>query len=161
VTADPQELAGSPLLVRGEHHAEVGEHHVEGAVRERQGLGVALAEVERQAVGGGAGEQRGDVVDAGHLGEAAGRGERGVAVPARDVEHTLARPQVDRLAQRLADDLERGAHDRVVPRLPGVSLLRLDGLEIERPRRRPGLGLAGGGGGGDGDHVGLLAGDVA
>ena len=75
-------------------------------------------------------EQRRHVVGRGHLAPAARRGERHVAVAGRDVEHLAAGAQIERLAQLLADDLQRGADDGVVAGRPGALLARLDGGEI-------------------------------
>src|SRR5215467_7218314 len=63
----------------------------------------------------------------GRRSEAARRGERGVAVAGGDVEDALAGLDVDRLAQALADDLQRGADDRIVAGRPGRLLALLDG----------------------------------
>ena len=58
-------------------------------------------------------EQRGHVVGRGHLAAAAGSRERRVAVAGGDIEHALARAHVERFAELFADDLQRGADDRV------------------------------------------------
>ena len=69
---------------------------VEGGVVVRQVLGVALVEGDGVALGGGplAGpvEQRGHVVDAGHVAEAAGGGDGGAAVAGGHVEHPIVGP---------------------------------------------------------------------
>ena len=97
-------------------------------------LGVGLAEHDRQALGLGALaaalEQGADIVGRHHLGEAARRGERRIAVAGGDVEHALAAAQVDCLAKHLADDLQRGADDRVVAGRPCALLAALHGSEI-------------------------------
>jgi hypothetical protein len=76
--AHPQQLGGGALLVGGEHRAAGGQDHVEGVVGEGQVLGVALLEGRLQPFGLGAPagviQQRGDVVDADDLAEAAGGG---------------------------------------------------------------------------------------
>ena len=76
-------------------------------------------------------EQRGDVVGGRHVAPAPRRGERRVAVAGGDVEHARARAQVERLAQALADDLQRRADDGVVAGGPGGLLARLDRGEID------------------------------
>jgi hypothetical protein len=86
-------------------------------------------------------EQRRDVVGRGHLGESPRRGERGVAVAGRHVEHAFAGEQVDRLAERLPDDLQPDADLAEVARGPGRLLARLDRLEVGF--RRSGLCLVG------------------
>ena len=107
------------------------EHGVEAAVAEGQRLGIRLLEGDGQALGGGAFaaalEQRVDVIRRGHVRESPRRGERRVAVAGGDVEHALARAQVDRLAQAFADDLQRGADDGVVAGGPHRLLALLDG----------------------------------
>ena len=77
-------------------------------------------------------EQRGDVVGRGDVAPAPRRGERGIAVAGGDVEHALAGAQVDRLAQALADDLQRRADDGVVAGGPGGLLARLERCEVGR-----------------------------
>ena len=120
---DAQHLAGRARVVRREHHAERRQHRVEGAVVEGQRLDVGLAEGDRQPLGGGAAaavlEQGRHVVGRRHVAPAAGRRQRAVAVARGHVQHLRARPQVDRLAQRLADDLQRRADDPEVARRPG------------------------------------------
>lgn len=76
-------------------------------------------------------EQRPDIVGRHDLGEAAGGGERRIAVTGGDVEHTLVAAQVDRFAERLADDLQGGAHDGVIAGAPGDLLAALDGGEVD------------------------------
>ena len=107
---------------------------VERAVLVREVLGVGHLGGDVQAVGLGAplrqAEQRVDVVGARHVGTAAGGGERRVAVAGRDVEHLGAGGDVDRFAERLADDLQRGADHGVVAGGPRGLLLGLDLPEI-------------------------------
>ena len=81
-------------------------------------------------------EQRADIVGRHHVGEAARGGEGRIAVAGGDVEHALAAAEIDRFAQRLADDLQRRADDGVVARGPGALLAALDGGEV-------GLGVGG------------------
>jgi hypothetical protein len=59
------------------------------------------------------------------------RRQRGIAVAGGDVEHLLAGPEVERLAQLLADDLQRGADDGVVAGRPGAVLLGLEGGKVD------------------------------
>jgi hypothetical protein len=121
--ADPHELACRPVLVRGEHHTEGGEHGIEGGVGKRQVFGVGFPELDRMALGlraGAAGlEQRGYIVGRRNLAPAPRGGERGIAVASRDVEHAAARAQIERLAKVLADDLQSRACDGIVSRGPG------------------------------------------
>jgi hypothetical protein len=132
--ADPQQLGGRALLVGGEHGPAGRQDHVEGGVGEGQGLGVALLEGRFQPFGlgplAGALQQRGDVVDAGDLAEAAGGGQGGVAVAAGHVQHPFVGAQVDRLAQQLGDEWEPRADGGVVARGPGGLLALLDGGEV-------------------------------
>jgi hypothetical protein len=120
--ADRQQLGSRPLLVGGEHGPTGRQDGVEGVVGEGQGLGVGLLKGHLQPFGLGslAGplQQRGDVVDAGDLAEAAGGGQGGVAVAAGHVQHLLARAQVDGLAQQLGGEQQPGADGRVVARGP-------------------------------------------
>ena len=58
------------------------------------------------------------VVGGDHVAPAARRGERDVAVAGGDVEHLLPGAEVERLAQLLADDLQRGADHGVVAGRP-------------------------------------------
>ena len=142
--ADPQQLAGRPLLVGGEHGPAGRQDRVEGGVGEGQGLGVGLLEGRLQPFGGGAlagtVEQRGHVVDAGDLAEAAGGGQGGVAVAAGHVQHALAGAQVDGLAQQLGGEQEPGADGGVVAGGPGGLLALLDGGDVHGvpPVRDPG-----------------------
>jgi hypothetical protein len=130
----PQELERRPLLVRREHDAERREDDVERLVRERERLRVRDLEGYRQPVGLRAApsllQERWHVVGGRDVGEVPGRRERGVAVPGRDVEDLVGRPQVDGLAQRLADDLQPHADLAEVPRGPGGLLAGLDRSEI-------------------------------
>ena len=109
---------------------KVETHRVETVVAERQVLGVGLPEFDRHAFGLGARaaalEQRRHVVGRGDVAPAARGGERGHAVAGGDVEHLRAGAEVERLAEFLADDLQRGADDGVVARRPGRLLPRLE-----------------------------------
>jgi len=132
--AHAQQLAGRLLLVGSEHGAAGRQDHVEGVVGERQGLGVALLEGRLQPFGvgapAGAVQQRGHVVDADDLAEAAGGGQGGVAVAAGHVQNPLAGAQVDRLAQQLGGEEQPGADGGVVAGGPGGLLPLLDGDHI-------------------------------
>ena len=96
----------------------------------------ATAERDVEPFGGGAFaraiEQRVHVVDRHHVAPAPRGRERGIAVAGGDVEHPLPAAEVERFAQLLADDLQRGADDRIVARGPCALLARLDRLEINR-----------------------------
>src|SRR3569623_39624 len=87
------------------------------------------------------------VVGRGHLAPAARGGERGIAIAGGDVEHLLPGPEVERLAQLLADDLQRGADNGVVAGRPGAMLLCLQRGKIDL------AGLLGFGGGGCGHEL--------
>jgi hypothetical protein len=120
------QFASRLLLVRREHHAERRQHDVEAGVRERQRFGIGFAENNRQAVGHGAlaaaFEQRADIVRRHHLGEAARRRERRIAVAGGDIEDALIAAQVDRFAEHLADDLQGDADDGVIAGRPRALL---------------------------------------
>ncbi|MGX1105639.1 hypothetical protein AB7M47_004022 [Bradyrhizobium elkanii] len=133
--ADAAQFVRGLLLIGGEHDTEGRQHDVEADVGKRQLLRVCFLERDGQTLRGrplaAALEQRRDVVGRDHVGKAPCRGQRRIAVAGGDVEHHLIAAQVDRLAEHLADDLERGADDRVVARTPGGLLARLDGGEID------------------------------
>ena len=61
---------------------------------------------------------------------APGRGEGGVAVAGGDVEDLLSGAKVEGFAKLLADDLQRGAHNRIVAGGPGALLTDLQCCEI-------------------------------
>ena len=123
-------------LVGREHDAEGRKHDIEAGVGEGKRLRVGFLEGDRQAVGFGtfapAVEQRADIVRRHDVGEAAGGGERRIAVAGGDVEDALVAAEIDGLAERLADDLQRGADDGVVAGAPGDLLAALDRGEIDR-----------------------------
>ena len=133
--ADARQFVGGPLLIRREHDAEGRQNDVEAGVREGQRFGVGLPERDRQAVGLGtlpaALEQRADIVGRHDVAESAGGGERRIAVAGGDVEDALVAAQVDGLAQRFADDLQRGADHRIVAGAPGDLLAALDHGEVD------------------------------
>ena len=76
-------------------------------------------------------EQRRYVVGRDHVAPPPRRSQGNVTVTGRDVEHALAGANVERLAELLADDLQGGAHDRIVAGRPGALLARLHGLEVD------------------------------
>ena len=123
-------------VVGREHHAEGRQHGVEAGIVERQRLGVGDLEAHGQAFGVRALaallEQRRHVVGGGHVGKAARRGQRRVAVAGGDVEHALAGADVGGLGERLADDLQRRADDGEVAAGPGGLLALLDRREVRR-----------------------------
>ena len=138
-----QELGGRLLLVGGEHGPEGGEDDVEAGVGEGNVLGIALGEGDLQPLGGGALppalQQCRDVVDGGDLAEAAGGGQRRVAVSSGHVEDPLAGSRVHRLAELLGHDDEGRADDRVVAGRPRLLLLPLDRRQVGRGRRDGGF----------------------
>ncbi len=113
---------------------KVETHDVEAAILERQGLGIGLTKVDGQALGLGtlacALQQGGHVVGRCHVAPATRGGQADVAVAGGDVEHLLARTQVECLAQLFADDLQGGADDGVVAGRPGGLLAGLDRSEV-------------------------------
>ncbi len=125
------EFDRGPLLIGREHHPEGRDDDVEAAVVERQGLGVGLLEGNGKPLGlrpfAGPLQQRRHIVGRDDVAPAPRGGQRNVAVPGRDVEHALPGPQVEGFAQLLADDLEGGAHHRVVAGGPGPVLTGLEG----------------------------------
>ncbi len=72
-------------------------------------------------------EERGHVVDAGHVAAEAGGGDRRVAAPAGHVEHGRAGVQVRRVAQALGDGDDQGRDLGEVAARPGRLLAGLDG----------------------------------
>ena len=103
-------------------------------VRERQCLGVALDELDLEALGGGAlaalVEQRRHVVDAdGRAAEPRGR-DRRVAAAGGDVEDAPAGVQVGGVAELLGDDLDLRRDDGEVAARPGLLLPLLDRPEV-------------------------------
>ncbi len=73
------------------------------------------------------------------MGEAARRGQRGVAVAGGDVEHEFVGAHVGRFGEHFADNLQRRADDGVVAAGPGGLLALLDRGIV----RRRGSGVAG------------------
>ncbi len=111
------------LLIGREHDAEGRKHDIEAGIREGKRFRVGFLERDRQALGFGAVaatiEKRADIVRRHDVGEAAGRGERRIAVAGGDVEDALVAAEIDGLAEHFADDLQRGADDGVVAGAPG------------------------------------------
>ena len=103
-------------------------------VGERQRFGIGLAKLDREPLGrrplAAAFEQSGHVVRRDDLAPAPRRRQRDIAVAGRHVEDLLSGAQVERLAQRLADDLQRRAHDGVVAGGPSALLAGLDRAEV-------------------------------
>ena len=110
---DARQLGRGLLVVGREHGAEDRERGVEGRVRHRDVLGVALDQVDVEALGLGAApaavEQRGHVVDADDVAAVAGRGDRRVAAAAGDVEDAPAGLRVDGVEERVGDGLDQRA----------------------------------------------------
>ena len=124
--ADAQQLGGRPLVVGREHRAEDGRDGVERRVGERQRLGVALEQLDVEALGGGALaaalEQRRHVVDADRGAAVPGGGDGGVAAAGGDVEHAPAGVQVGGVAEVLGDEHDAGGDDGEVAARPGLLL---------------------------------------
>jgi hypothetical protein len=121
------------------------------AVRKRQLFGVGNAEFDRQAFGGGAlpafFQQGRHVVGRHHARKTACRRQRGIAIAGGDVEHGFTGPDVGRLGQGFADDLQGHADHGKIAAGPDRLLHLLDRREV---RRAVGLGLRCGGGGSGG-----------
>ncbi len=121
-------------VVGREHRAEDRRDGVEGAVGERQRLGVALDELDVEALGGGAPaaalEQGRHVVDADGVAAEPRRGDRGVAAAGGDVEHAPAGVQVGGVAELLGDEHDPGGDDGEVAARPGLLLAPLDVVEV-------------------------------
>ena len=105
-------------------------------VREGEILGISHLRGEGQPVGvrpaSGPVEQVLDIVGGDYVAATASGGQCGVAVTGGDIEDLPAGTHVDRLAQLLSHQLQRGADHCVVARGPGGVLLLLDcrqGLE--------------------------------
>ena len=132
--ADPEQLGGRLRVVGGEHRAEDRRDGVEGGVRERQRLGVALEQLDVEALGGralaAALEQGRDVVDADGRAAEPGRRDRGVAAAGGDVEHAPAGVQVGGVAQLLGDENDPGGDLVEIAARPGLLLALLDGAEV-------------------------------
>ena len=130
--------AAARCVVGCEHRAEHGRDGVEGAVRERQRLGVALEQLDLQALGLGAPppalEERGDVVDADGGAAVPRRRDGGIAAAGGDVEDAPACLQVGRVAEVLGHEHDPGGDDGEVAACPGRLLPLLDRVEIGNGR---------------------------
>ena len=113
-----------------EHNADSGQNGIEGLVREGKILGIGHFRGEDQPVGvrpaSGPVEQALHVIGGDDLASAASGGQCGVAVTGGDVKDLPAGRHVDRLAQPLSHQLQRGADHGVVARGPRGVLLLLD-----------------------------------
>lgn len=122
-------------MVWREHDAESRQHDIEAPRLEGKIFRISFKKSDGKAVGLGALaaalEKRPDIIGGDHLGETARRGECRIAVAGGDIENALAGVEIDRLAQRLADDLHRRADDGIVARTPGGMLSALDRREID------------------------------
>ena len=108
---------------------ERAERDVEGAVVERQLLGVGVQELDVRVGAARVLEHALGEVDAGHV-RAPRRGRRGQRTrPAADVEHTHARPDLRRVQQRLDRERRRARHQRAVGPRAGAPAVGLEGLE--------------------------------
>ncbi len=128
--AHPDQLVRSALVVRREHHADAGQHHVEAAVGVGQRLGVALVPPHRHAVAGGELPSRGEQLRGQVGGGDPGAGQRGrdrrVPGARGHVEHPVpgAHPaRRDEHRPQLRDHV--GGHGRVVAQRPGRPVARL------------------------------------
>lgn len=133
--ADACELRGRSGVVGREHHPKAGQHGVETGVLEWQGLGVGLPEFDVQPFGQSPGcpalQQAADIVCRCDVAAAPGRGETGVAIAGRDVQHPLIPADVAGLGELLANQLERGADHGVVAAGPGNLLAGLEGGKVD------------------------------
>ena len=124
---DAEHFGRRPRLVGREHDAEGREHDIELAVARTAGLSASATLVtDGEPVGLGAAqpcvEQLGHVVGGGHVARSgARRRSDALPLPAATSSTRVGRAQVDGLAQRLADDLERrrrSGRSRPRPRWP-------------------------------------------
>jgi hypothetical protein len=115
---------------------ERAERDVEGAVGERQVLGVAVDELDLRMAPAGLGEHAVGEIDAGdeRSTRASRRSQR--AEPAADVEHAHARCHAGGVEQRLDGERRRARHQRVVGARTSAPALGFEGLE-----RRAGGGV--------------------
>jgi hypothetical protein len=132
--ADPRQFARRLVLVGGEHYAEGGDDDVKGGIGERQRLGIGLAELDGEVLGGGAlataFEQGRHIVGGHDIAPAPRGGERDIAVAGGDIEHAAAGPEIERFAKLFADDLQRGSDHGIVAGRPRALLALLDGGQI-------------------------------
>ena len=122
-------------MVWREHRAVDARHRIERRVAERQVLGVALDEVDREPLRPGAlataFEQRRDVVGAGRAAAEPCGGDRCVAAAGRDVEDAPARVQIGGVDEALGGGDDRGRDLGEVAARPDGLLLGLDCLEVD------------------------------
>jgi hypothetical protein len=137
--ANAKQLRRSLVLVGREHDAEGGDDHIEAGVGEGQRLGVRFLELDRKALGAGADaptlEEARHVVRRDHIAPTAGCGKRNIAVAGGDIQHLLARANVERFAQLLSDNLQCRADDGIISGGPGAMLAGLQCTEIDLGRR--------------------------
>ena len=136
--ADPEQLGRRAVVVGREHRPENRHDRVERVIRERERLGVAFDELDREAFGLGTHarsvEQRRNVVDADNVAADPRGRDRPVAGPRRDVEHAPAGLEVGGVDETLRDERHPGPDHGEVAARPGLLLLLLDRREIAVPR---------------------------
>ena len=115
---------GRLRVIGGEHGAEDRRDGIERAVGERQRLGVAFQELDREAFGLGAAaaalEESGDVVDADRSAAVARGCDRRIAAAGGDVEDAPAGVQVGGVAEVLGHEHDPGGDDGEVAARPGL-----------------------------------------
>ncbi len=142
--AGAQQLGRGLLLFGREHRAEDRDHDVELALAEGQVGGVALDELDIEPLGrcalAPALEQGRDEVDSHRVAPGPPRrGQRAVAAAAGDVEHPLARNDVQRFDQFLGHHHHQPGDHREVALRPDSLLRLLDRLQIHRVAHRRSL----------------------
>src|SRR6516165_5388439 len=89
-SANADEFARCPFLVRREHHAEGREHHIEAPLREGKIFRIGSLKRDRKSLGLGtlaaAIEQRRNVVGRYDISETTRCGKRGIAVTGEDID---------------------------------------------------------------------------
>ena len=107
--ADAQEFGRGSVLIGREHHAEGRDDDVERAIGERQRLGVGLLEFDGQAFGrcarATALQQTRNIIRRNDVAPAMRGGQTDIPVAGGHVEELLSRPNVEGLAELLADNL--------------------------------------------------------
>ena len=133
--ADADEVVRDRLMVRREHHADTGEDGIELTVVARQGLGIRHDPLDVESLGLGEAmplvEQFGCQVCCDDVGAGAGRGDRDVAGPRRDVVDALSCTDVGGIDEDRAergDDL--GRNGGVVAECPHRTVLGLEGCVV-------------------------------
>jgi hypothetical protein len=105
-------------VIGGEHGAEGRHHRIEAFVGKRQRLRIGDFDLERQALAQGAFpgaiQQRGHIIRRRHIAPAARRGQGGIAVSGRNIQHPLPAPQVHGLTEFFTHDLQGGTYHREV-----------------------------------------------